>query len=441
MLQCDLLIDARWCIPVEPAGVVLEHHSVVVSEGRVVAVLPSQEAREQYRPGAHLERPSHVLFPGLVNTHTHAAMTLLRGYADDLALERWLREAIWPAEGQWVSAEMVRDGTRHAIAEMLKSGVTCFSDQYFFPEIVAEAAQELHVRAVVGTPVVDFATAWAKTGAECLSRGSELVHDAYADHPLINTCFAPHSTEVVSDETFRELRVLADQLDVGIQIHLHETAAEVANAVAKSGVRPFERLAELGMVNSSLLAVHAVHLSDAEIDRIAAAGVSVAHCPHSNLKLASGIARVTRMQEQGVNVALGTDGAASNNSLDMLAELRTAALLAKAVAGDAEALPAHEALRLATLNGAEALGLAHEIGSLAEGKSADIACADLAHLRSQPVYDPASQLVYTCSAAQISDVWLAGRHLIDDGNLTLIDEAEIMARSQEWQRRIGNAAR
>lgn len=436
MEQCDTLIEARWCIPVEPAGTVLEDHAIAVTEGRIVAVLPAAQARSRFKPGADVRRPDHVVFPGLVNTHTHAAMTLFRGYADDMPLTRWLREGVWPLERRWVGAEMVRDGTKHAIVEMLKSGITCFSDQYFFPEIVAEAALELQVRAMIGTPVFDVPTAWAETGAECLSKASDLVHDPFADHALISTCFAPHSTDVVTDETFRSLRMFADQLDRRIQIHLHESAVEIDTAVAETGLRPMARLSELGLVNSSLLAVHAVHLTDAEMDELAAAGVSVAHCPKSNLKLASGLANVKAMRDKGINVSLGTDGAASNNVLDMLSEMRTAALLAKAVAGDASALNAHSAIKMATLDGARALGMAEETGSIEIGKWADIACVDLDHVRSQPVYDPASQLVYTCASEQITDVWVAGRHHIDDGRLTAADEQDILNRSAEWQQRI-----
>ena len=437
MEQCDTLIEARWCIPVEPAGAILENHAIAVTEGRIVAVLPAEEARLRFSPGAAIRRPDHAVFPGLVNTHTHAAMTLFRGYADDLPLERWLREGIWPAERRWVGAEMVRDGTKHAIVEMLKCGVTCFSDQYFFPEIVAEAALELQVRAMIGTPVFDLPTAWAESGSECLRKAADLVHDPFADHPLISSCFAPHSTDVVTDETFRSLRMFADQLDRRVQIHLHESAAEIQTAVAETGMRPLERLTGLGLVNASLLAVHAVHLTDAEMDALAAAGVSVAHCPNSNLKLASGMARVQAMRDSGINVALGTDGAASNNVLDMLGEMRTAALLAKAVSGDAAALDANTAIRMATLDGARALGLAEETGSIEVGKWADLACVDLGHVRSQPVYDPASQLVYTCAAEQITDVWVAGRHHIDEGRLTAADERDILSRSAEWRQRIG----
>lgn len=436
MEQCDTLIEARWCVPVEPADVVLAEHAVAVRDGRIVAILPIGQARERFVAGAVVQRPDHVLLPGLVNAHTHAAMTLLRGYADDLPLERWLREGVWPAEKRWVSREMVRDGARHAIAEMLKSGVTCFSDQYFFPETVAETAAEMHIRAVIATPVIDFETAWAKSGAECLQKATDLVHDPWADHPLVSSAFAPHSVEVVSDETFRALRVLADQLGAAVQIHLHESQAEIDNAVATSGERPFARLDRLGLVNASLVAVHGVHLSDEEIGRMATVGAGVVHCPHSNLKLASGLARVTDLLDAGVTVGLGTDGAASNNALDMLAEMRTASLLAKGVSGDATALPAGRTIRLATLDSAKVLGLDDTVGSLEAGKAADLACIDLARIRSQPVYNPASQVVYTATPDQVSDVWVAGRHLLERGHLAAADEAEILQRSSEWQQRI-----
>ena len=438
MQHCDTLILAGWCVPVEPDGLVLSDHAVAINDGKIVDLLPAQEARQRYTPGVLVQRPDHMLVPGLVNAHTHAAMTLLRGIADDLPLERWLSEAVWPVENRWISAEMVRDGTRLAIAEMLLSGCTCFSDQYFFPEIVAETAVDLHMRAMVGTPVIEFPTAWAGGAAECLSKGADLVHDAYADHPLISSCFVPHSTATVSDESFTALRVLADQLDRRVQIHLHESAREIENELASNGKRPIERLQDLGLVNASLMAVHAVHVTDEEIALIADTGVVVAHCPRSNLKLADGIAPIAAFREAGVTVALGTDSAASNNAMDMLGEMRTATLLAKARAEDATVLPAAEALRMATLDGANALGLGDSIGSIESGKWADLACIDLRHINSQPVYDPISQLVYTVQPQQVSDVWVAGRHLVDNGSLTHMDVDDLLRRTGEWQHRIAN---
>lgn len=436
MQSCDILIQARWCIPVEPDNCVLDNHGIAISDGRIVAVLPADDARAQFSPGVLVDRPDHVLIPGLINAHTHAAMTLFRGLAEGLPLERWLREGIWPHEQRWVSAEMVRDGTKHAIVEMLRGGVTCFSDQYFFPEVVASAAVDLHMRAMIGTPVMDFPTPWAQNADEYLAKATDLVHDPYADHSLISSCFAPHATDALSEESGQKLRVLADQLDRRVQIHLHETATEIATTVQDHGQRPFERLSELGLVNASLMAVHAVHMTEEELQQFSVTGVSVAHCPRSNLKLASGIAPVQAMLDAGINVALGTDGAASNNVLDMLGEMRTAALLGKVKADDAAAVPASTALRMATLNGAIALGLDDEVGSIKVGKSADLTCVDLNHINSQPVYDPIAQLVYACNREQVSDVWVAGRHQVENGDLTQVDEEEILQRSREWQQRI-----
>jgi 5-methylthioadenosine/S-adenosylhomocysteine deaminase len=291
---------------------------------------------------------------------------------------------------------------------------------------------------MVGTPIIEFPTAWASDTAEYLSKANDLVHDPYNDHPLISTCFAPHSTYALSDETFLELRVMADQLDVRTQIHLHESAAEVAQALEQTGRRPFDRLRDLGLVNASLLAVHAVHLSDAEIEIFTESGVCIAHCPRSNLKLASGIAPIVKYRKAGINVAIGTDGAASNNVLDMLSEMRTAALLAKAVSQDAAAVSATDALRMATLDGAAALGLASETGSIEVGKWADLACVDLNRVHSQPVYDPVSQLVYTARADQVTDVWIAGRHQLDNGTLTHINTDDVLARSHEWRDRFAS---
>ncbi len=441
MQHCDTLIAPRWCIPVIPAGSVLLDHAVIVTNGQIVDLLPLPEARDRYQPSVVIERPNHALTPGLVNAHTHAAMTLMRGLADDLPLESWLRQGIWPAEKRWVSAEMVRDGTELAIAEMISAGITCFSDQYFFPEIVAETAIDHGMRAMVGTPVIEFPTSWAHDFDEYLQKGADLVHDPFADHPLITTCFVPHSTASLSDDNFTELRVMADQLDVRIQIHLHETLAEIEASLHDTGKRPFERLQENGLVNSSLLAVHAVHFTDTEVARSADAGVCIAHCPTSNLKLASGIAPLAHYREAGINIGLGTDGAASNNVLDVLGEIRLAALLAKTSANDAAAVTANEALQMGTLGGAKALGLEKSIGSIEINKSADFACFDLERVNSQPVYDVISQLVYAARADQVTDVWIAGRHQLENGQLVNIDTDSLLARSNEWRERFAPISR
>src|SRR5690606_17791977 len=360
---------------------------------------------------------------------------LLRGYADDLPLERWLQERIWPAESRWVNAESVRDGTRLAIAEMLRAGTTCFSDMYYFPDVVAETAVEAGMRVVVGMIAIEFPTVWAATPEEYISKGLA-VRDRFKGNPLVATTFAPHAPYSTSDETLRRIRQLADELDVPIHTHLHETRAEVADAVRKTGRRPLARIEELGLLTPALLGVHATQLLEEEIETLARSGASIVHCPRSNLKLASGACPVAALLAAGVNVALGTDGAASNNRLDLWSELDAAALLAKWVAGDATAVPAAAALRMATINGARALGLEREIGSLEVGKAADVICVATSDPAMQPTLDPVSQLVYAASREHVSDVWVAGEHLIAEGVHTRLDIAEICARAVEWGRRL-----
>jgi 5-methylthioadenosine/S-adenosylhomocysteine deaminase len=331
---------------------------------------------------------------------------------------------------------MVRDGTELAVAEMLRGGVTCFGDQYFFPEIVAQTAADLSIRAVIATPVADFPSAWAENAQDYLQKGAARVHDPYAGHPLITTAFAPHSTGALSDASLNAVRVMADQLDLRVQVHVHESAAEVEHSLRETGKRPFERLREAGLVNRSLLAVHAVHFDARETALAADAGVSIVHCPKSNLKLASGIADIVAYRNAGIDVALGTDGPASNNLLDMFSEMQTAALLAGARSTDAAALSAADVLHMATLGGARALGLERTTGSIEPGKQADLACVDMQRPNSQPVYDVVSQLVYAAHSDQVSDVWVAGRRPLEKGRLAHMDIDDIIARSNEWRDRI-----
>ncbi len=432
--RIDTLICPRWTIPIEPEVRAVEGLALAVDAGRIKALLPRAEAERRFAPDALHERPDHVLMPGLVNAHCHAGMSLFRGYADDLPLERWLHERIWPAESRWINAESVRDGTRLAIAEMLRAGTTCFSDMYYFPDVVAETAAEAGMRAVVGMIAIEFPTVWASTPDEYISKGLA-VHDRFKGNPLVTTTFAPHAPYTVSDKTLGRIRQLADELEVPVHIHLHETRAEVDDAVATAGKRPLARLAELGLVTPALIGVHATQLLDDEIEDLARAGSSIVHCPRSNLKLASGACPVAKLLAAGINVALGTDGAASNNRLDLWSELDAAALLGKWVAGDASAVPAPAALRMATIAGARALGLDSEIGSLEPGKAADVICIAMSDPALQPALDPVSQLVYAASREHVSDVWVAGEHLIAEGAHTRLDIDEICARAVEWGRR------
>ncbi|MGH8378825.1 MAG: TRZ/ATZ family hydrolase [Gammaproteobacteria bacterium] len=435
MKTADLVIHARWIIPVEPEGSILEQHAAVIRDGRILAILPSSEARREFRSAETVELPGHALIPGFVNAHTHAAMTLLRGLADDLPLMPWLQEHIWPAESRWVSAEFVRDGSELAMAGMLRSGTTCFNDMYFFPEVTAETVQRAGMRACIGMIVVDFPSAWGSGPREYLAKGTAL-RDHYKDDPLLNFAFAPHAPYTVAEVWLKEIRTLADELEVPVQTHLHETAGEIAQSLEQYGKRPLARLAELGWLTPNFIAVHMTQLDDAEIEELARCGVHVIHCPESNLKLASGFCPVAKLMAAGVNVALGTDGAASNNDLDMLAEMRCAALLAKGVADDATVLSAAVALRMATLNGARALGLDRDIGSLLPGKWADMTAVDLSVPECQPLYNPISQLVYCAGRQQVTEVWVAGRQLLRHGELTRLDLDAILQRAQGWQQRI-----
>ncbi len=430
----DLLIHARWVVPIEPRGAVLEDHSIVVQAGRIEAILPREQA-SAIPARQVLERPAHAVLPGFVNAHAHAAMTLLRGAAAGRPLEPWLRQVVWPLESRLVDADFVRDGTEQAIAEMLLGGTTCFADMYFFPEVVAQLASDLGMRAAVAVPVLDVPTVWAATIDEYLDKGLRLA-DEYRGHPLVHTFFALHSPALSTDATLARVRTLADQLDAPVMIHLLESADDAARERSRHGIDPVDRLERAGLVNNLLVAVHCVHLDEAGIGRFADVGANVVHCPTSNLKLASGIAPVAAMRAAGLNVALGSDGSASNDRLDMLSEARLAALLAAGATGDAAAVGAADALEMATLAGARAMGLDAGIGSLVPGKWADLCCVDLGKVSVQPVIDVFESLLHSASRADVSDVWVAGRQLVEDGTLLRIDTASLRARTNRWQSRV-----
>jgi len=435
MQSIDTLIHAKWVLPIEPLETVLLDHTIAIDKGRIIALLPTTEAEQQYQSIDTQYFNEHAVLPGLINTHGHAAMTLMRGLADDLPLMTWLNEHIWPTEARWVSNEFVYDGSLLACAEMLRGGTTCFTDMYFFPEEVARAAEKAQIRATLGLIVIDFPSAYAQNADEYLEKGLTL-HDQLRGNPLIKTSFAPHAPYTVADEALTKIVTLAEELDIPIQIHLHETEDEVNQAVKSTGMRPIQRLNKLGLLSSRVIAVHMTQLNSEEISLLASKGVHVAHCPESNLKLASGFCPIQKLKISDINVSLGTDGAASNNDLDMFSEMRTAAMLAKAVAKDASAISAEQALRMATINGAKALGLDSEIGSIEVGKAADLIAIDLSALETQPMYHPMSQIVYAANRQQVSDVWVAGQHLVKQGRLTTLDTEQLCQTAQQWQSKI-----
>lgn len=434
--QVSTIINARWAVAVDAHNSILENHSIVIDKGRILAILPQTQTQYAAQETVNLSR--HAVMPGLINAHTHAAMSLFRGLADDLPLMIWLNDHIWPAEGRWVNDDFTRDGALLAMAEMIRSGTTCFSDMYFFPTVVAKAANDVQMRAQLTFPILDFPSAWAQNADEYLRKGLQL-HDDFRHHPLISIGFGPHAPYTVSDGPLQKVVAFAAETNMTIQMHVHETAFEVEDATQKSGRRPLHRLHELGLLSPHLQAVHMTQLNEYEIALLAQTGTHVVHCPESNLKLASGFCPVTKLLDAGVNVALGTDGAASNNDLDMFGEMRTAALLAKGVSGNPSAVPARTALRMATLNGAKALGIDSVTGSLEVGKSADLIAVQLDDVTCQPFYHLESQLVYSTPSSQVTDSWVAGKRLMKNRELTTIDLSAVLARTQEWKKKIAEA--
>ena len=434
MKLVDTVINARWIIPIEPSHI-YHNYSLVIDNGRIVDLLPSEQAAQLYQASTTKNLPTHALLPGFVNCHTHAAMSLLRGIADDLPLMDWLQNHIWPLEQQWVSEDFVRDGTELAIAEMLRSGTTCFNDMYFFPEITAQQVLATGIRASIGLIVFDFPTIWASNSDTYIDKGIAL-YEQLNHEQLLSFTFAPHAPYTVSDAPLTTINELAEQLNLPVHIHVHETLYEVDEAILKTGLRPLQRLQQLGLLKPNLIAVHMTQLTPEDIALMVATGGHIVHCPESNLKLASGFCPIAECLEAGINIALGTDGAASNNDLDILGEMRTAALLAKAVANNAAAIPAMTALRMATINGAKALGLDTEIGSLSIGKAADVIAIDLQTLETMPLFNPVSQIVYAANRQQITDVWVAGKPLLNDRQLTTINETELFTKISHWQQRL-----
>ncbi len=430
----DLRIDARWMIPVEPAGV-LAGHALIVDGGRIVALVPADEADRSYTPRSRVTLPDHALLPGLVNAHTHAAMTLMRGIADDVPLRAWLEQHIWPREGRFVAEDYVHDGTLLAASEMLRGGITCCNDMYFYPDAAARAYEQAGMRAMLGVPILDFPTSYAADAEGYLQRGLE-ARDAWKHFPRLSFALAPHAPYTVGDASWASVVTYARQLDLPIQTHVGETRHEVAEARAATGESPLGRLDRLGATGPGFIAIHAVHVDADDIDLLAAQGCHVVHCPTSNMKLASGVAPVAAFLERNVNVALGTDGAASNNRLDLFSEMRLASLLAKVTTGDAGALPAARMLRMATLDGAAALGLDGEIGSLTAGKQADVVAVRLADIETIPLYDPVSHLVHAAGRELVTDVWVAGTRVVDDRMPVRIDMPALASRARAWQQRM-----
>lgn len=431
------IIQADWTLTVNPAFEVLRDFAVVVEDNRIQMLIANDEIAElPCYPDAEIIRlPGCALMPGLINSHTHASMSLFRGIADDLPLMEWLTDHIWPAESRWVDAEFTADGFRLAAAEMIRSGTTCLNDMYYFPDQAARSAQQIGMRSVIGLIVLDFPSVWAQDADDYLHKALA-VHDEIRELSLVSSAFAPHAPYTVGDEPLQKIAMYSSELDMPVHMHVHETAAEVAEAQQKTGLRPLERLDRLNLLNPNLIAVHMTELNEFEIERIVEAGVNIAHCPESNLKLGSGICPVATLLDKGVNICLGTDGAASNNDLDLLGEMRSAALLAKGSSGNASTCNARQAIEMATINGARALGMADQIGSIEVGKKADLIALDLNCLNTQPLYDPVAQIVYAASSRQVSHVWIDGVAQLSEFEFCHLDSDELIAKAAMWAQKI-----
>lgn len=437
MVDTQYIIKARWLVTVDTQHTLLEQHAVLVKGGEIVAIVPKTEIPEWASGWPVVDCSQHALIPGLINLHAHSSMNLLKGYADDLALMPWLNEHIWPAERKWVSSSFVHDGSLLACAEMLSGGVTTFNDMYFFPQATIEALKRLGMRANIGLTVLEFPTNYAATASDYIRLGTE-VRDQYKSDKNISFSFAPHAPYTVSNQTFEQIATLSEQLNLGIHTHLHETQAEIQQSLEQFGVRPLQRLLALGVIGPNSVLAHGVHLDANELETLSIQGAHLAHCPCSNLKLASGIAPVAAALRAGINVGLGTDGAASNNRVDLWQEMRTAALLSKVADQNAESLPAYQALEMATMRGARALGLQDKLGSIEIGKQADLVAVKLDDLNSLPCFDPVSHLVYVASREQVTHTWVDGRLCYqrqDDGQATFagIETEELRSIALQWQ--------
>lgn len=440
--ESNFCIEAKWLIPINKNNPnyktkVIKDTAIVIEDQLIKDILPIEHARKKYQNLPKKQLQNHAVMPGFINSHTHAPMNLLKGYADDLPLMTWLNDHIWPIENEFFSDEFAYDGALLAICEMLKSGTTCFNDMYFYSSSIAKAAHNLGIRANIGTHVFDFPSNWAKNIDEYLNKCLEVVTE-YKNSDLINPVVCPHAPYTVSDESFKKVINFANKYNLPIGCHLHETMDEINQSLKEFKTRPIDRLNKLGVLDQNLHAIHMVHLNYEEMAVIANKNISIAHCPESNAKLASGFCKIKELLEYNINIGLGTDGAASNNDLDMLGEIRTAALIAKNSAQDPTILPDYQALELATINSAQLMGLENKVGSLTIGNEADIIAIDLSDYSSQPVYNPISSIVYTASRQQITDVWVKGIPKVEDGNLIAIDKSKIQDIIDKWQDRITN---
>ncbi len=440
MQNVDVLLTNALVLTMDEQFNLYEPGAVAVSGDSIVAVGPQDEITREYSAAQTIDCQGKILMPGLVNAHTHAPMTLLRGLADDLRLDVWLLGYMMPVEREFVSPEFVRLGTLLACAEMIRSGTTTFADMYYFEESVAEAAAEAGMRALAGESILKFPTPDAQSYEESLAASRDFIQ-RWKGHPLVTPAVAPHSPYTTTDELIRASVELATEFDVPLHIHISETAQEVENMRNATGMPVVPFVKKQGLFEAKVLAAHCVHIDEGEMRTLEHYNAGVAHNPSSNLKLASGIAPVKRMLDLGLNVGIGTDGPASNNDLDMFEEIRLAAFLAKGSTGDPTAVPARDALLMGTRLGAQAMHLGHQTGSLEVGKRADLILVNqfVSHVAPFFQRDPDStysQLVYAAKSTDVTDVMINGQWVMRDRKLLTLDEQELMLAAQDYAKRI-----
>lgn len=437
MQSVDHIVHAQWIITCEEKNQILNQHALVIHEGIIQAILPSKDVKNHYQATVTHDYSSHAIIPGLINSHTHLGMSYLRGIADDLALMNWLNHYIWPAEKKFVSASFVYDGTSLGIAELIRSGTTCFNEMYFFMNDTARATEKAGIRGLIGMTVINFPTNWAKNFDEEIHKGIEFL-ETFKNHPLIGMTVAPHAIYTVPEEPLLRIKEIAEDYHLKINMHVNETADEIKQSLAKTGLTPLKRLERVGLISERLIAIHMTQVDEEDFEILKNGKPNIVHCPLSNMKLASGTCPVSKLQALGLNVALGTDSSASNNDLNMISEMRFAAMLAKHMDQDPESLSAEKILKMATINGAKALGIDHITGSLKQGKSADFAAINLDELESLPLYHPLSQIIYAVSRYQVEHVWVAGKQLMKNRELLTLDEKELKAKANEWGKKIND---
>ena len=434
--QADWIWTARYVVTMDAQRRVIENGAVAIRGDRILAAGPRAEIERNYQARRRLDAPVSLIAPGLINTHTHVPMSLFRGIADDLRLEEWLEKHIFPAEAKNVNAEFVRWGTRLGCLEMALSGTTTFADMYYFEDVVAEAAKEAGLRAVVGETILKFPSPDAKTPAEALAFNERLIQ-RFRNDPLIVPAVAPHALYTNEDATLKAARTLANRHGVPLMVHVSETSVELDNAVQERGASPVVLLDRLGIFNGRSIAAHAVWMDDGDLEILRDRGVGIAHCPSSNMKLASGVAEVKKMLAMGLAVGLGTDGpAGSNNDFDMFEEMDLAAKLQKVISRDPRALPAPQAFEMATILGARVLGLEGEIGSLEAGKRADLITVRLDAPHAVPLYNVYSQLVYALKGSDVEHVMVNGRLIVRSRRMLTLNAPQVLAAAEKYKQQI-----